>query len=121
MERQPHAREGNAGRMGKARPKLWIVGGPGVPAAELQARLSSLLDVMGQGACVCDSQGVILWSNTRFRGLDEQTRVKVAAACREACKDFAQRGPDPERMRRFEIPIPEGQRSLEVTISPVVM
>src|SRR5207253_2883669 len=57
--------------------------------------IAGLLDVMGQGACVCDSQGVILWSNTRFRGLDEQTRIKVAAACQEACKDFAQRGPDP--------------------------
>lgn len=170
MERSPLARtpEGPTGPMGQpsSRPKLWIVGGPGVPASELQARLAELfdiaivpagrllssapktdvqlvitppdalprperspgeeaiaglLDAMGQGACVADGDGQILWSNAKFRSMDDPTRAKIASACREACKDFAERGAAHERTRRYEIAVPDGQRSLELTVSPVLM
>jgi CheY-like chemotaxis protein len=149
-----------------SRPKLWIVGGPGVPAAELQARLSGLfditlvppgrllssapktdvhlvitppealprperspgeeaiaglLDAMGQGACVADRDGQMIWSNARFRSLDEPTRNRITSACRDACRDFAERAPTAERTRRFEISIPDMQQSLELTVSPVVI
>jgi two-component system, sensor histidine kinase SagS len=39
-------RERTPGKMGQTRPKVWIVGGPGVPVAELQARLSESFDVV---------------------------------------------------------------------------
>src|SRR3954465_2919937 len=127
MERSAASREGSTGQMGQTRPKLWIVGGPGVPTPELKARLSELfaivlvppgrlissapktdvqliiappealprperspgeeaiaglLDAMGQGACVADADGHVVWSNLRFRNFDDATRGKIAAKCR---------------------------------------
>jgi two-component system, sensor histidine kinase SagS len=38
-------RERSPGKMGQSRPKVWIVGGPGVPVADLQARLGESFDV----------------------------------------------------------------------------
>jgi two-component system, sensor histidine kinase SagS len=42
---QSPLRERSSGTMGPARPKLWIVGGHGVPIAELQARLGESFDI----------------------------------------------------------------------------
>lgn len=152
--------------MGHARPKLWIVGGPGVPIPDLQRRLADffdvtvvppgrllssapkgevqlvvtppeaiprperspgeeaiagLLDAMGQGACVVDASGHILWSNARFRAFDESTRVKIAAVCQQACQTFDARGAALEKTSRFEVGVPEEQKSFELTVSPVVI
>ncbi|MEX2218914.1 MAG: response regulator [Phycisphaerales bacterium] len=83
--------------------------------------IAGLLDAMGQGACVADGEGQVLWSNGRFRAFDEATRQRIAAACREAWRSFSQKVASPaDKTRRFELPIPEDQRSLEVTVSPVV-
>src|SRR4051794_17287312 len=76
---------------------------------------------MGQGACVADSDGHVVWSNLRFRNFDDATRGKIAAKCREAIAAFAEKPPGQERTKRFEIPVPEEQRSLELTVSPVAL
>jgi two-component system, sensor histidine kinase SagS len=83
--------------------------------------IAGLLDAMGQGACVADADGHIVWSNLRFRTFDEATRAKIAAACREAAQALLGRPNTSERTRRFEIVLPEEQRSLELTVSSVAL
>ncbi len=90
--------------------------------AAAPAAAAALLDSMGQGACVADIAGEVLWSNTKFLGYDERTRAQIAAACRDAILYF-QGGPSvgpahAQATRRVEIGLPDSGKYYEVILSP---
>ena len=61
---------------------------PGVSAKELQEptafedRPETLLNAIGEGVCLCESDGRAAWSNQRFKHFDERVRRRVEAVCR---------------------------------------
>ena len=75
------------------------------------AAAAALLDSMGQGACVTDVAGEVLWSNTKYLTYDDRTKAQIAAACRDAILYF-QGGPSvgpahAQATRRVEIGLPD--------------
>ncbi|HZW06661.1 MAG TPA: GAF domain-containing protein, partial [Phycisphaerales bacterium] len=51
-----------------------------------------LLNALGEGVCLTDVDGRIIWSNDRFSTYDEPTRQRIAAACRQAARQLADPG-----------------------------
>jgi GAF domain-containing protein len=49
---------------------------------------AALLDSMGQGACLVDASGKVVWSNTKFTRYDDRLRAQVASACKEGARSF---------------------------------
>lgn len=89
----------------------------GAPAAA-----SSLLDVMGQGACLMRPSGEVVWSNTRFLRYDERMRQQLAEICRDSFRQFQERPPQhadvgPESALRTELNVADG-RCYEVIVAP---
>jgi len=56
-----------------------------------QARL--LLDTIGEGVCLADRHGRVLWSNRFFRGLDAASRKEIGVCLCEARNWFDDHGP----------------------------
>ncbi|MBX3357550.1 MAG: response regulator [Phycisphaeraceae bacterium] len=85
---------------------------------------SALLEAIGEGLCLADAQGLLVWANERFRGYDEQTRARIEAVCRRAAIVFVEKraagGSEgwPESTK-FEVASPDGSRFFEVVVSPV--
>jgi two-component system, sensor histidine kinase SagS len=82
-----------------------------------------LLNALGEGVCLADNDGRIVWSNLRFSAYDDQTRARIGAVCRQA---LAIRAPDPgssltstAAVRRFEVASADGTRFYEVVVSAV--
>lgn len=89
--------------------------------ADLQAQ--NLLGAIGEGLCVADTEGVVLWANGQFTGFDDRTRDAVARCCREAAAFFAQMrarasGPAP-RSRKFHVASANDEKFYEVVVSPL--
>jgi two-component system, sensor histidine kinase SagS len=83
---------------------------------------SALLEAMGQGACVMQPSGELIWSNTRFLRYDEKTRQQLAELGRESFRHFQDRpvleaAVGPETTRRVEMMSGDG-RCYEVIFSP---
>jgi CheY-like chemotaxis protein/GAF domain-containing protein len=81
-----------------------------------------LLNALGEGVCLTDLDGRVIWSNDRFSAYDAQTQQRIAAACRQAARQMADpgvRGAGPTGGRRFEVSGSDDQRVLEVAVSPV--
>jgi CheY-like chemotaxis protein len=88
-----------------------------------------LLNALGEGVCLADTDGRIVWSNARFSGYDDQTRARIAAVCRLAFSNRAgyaagPASPDgpasgPPASRRSEVASGDGTRFYEVVVSPV--
>lgn len=43
-----------------------------------------LLNALGEGVCLIDASGRVVWCNPRFAAYDEPTRGRIAAVCRQA-------------------------------------
>jgi CheY-like chemotaxis protein len=89
--------------------------------ADLQAQ--NLLGAIGEGLCVADTEGVVLWANGQFALFDDRTRDAVARCCREASSFFVQMraraaGPAP-RSRKFHIASANDEKFYEVVVSPL--
>ena len=85
-----------------------------------------LLNALGEGVCLTDLDGRVLWSNDRFSAYDASTQQRIAAACRQGAREIADPGSRPGVSnttggRRFEVSGGEGEggRVLEVAVSPV--
>lgn len=85
-----------------------------------------ILNALGEGVCLTDLDGRILWHNDRFAGYDSPTQARIAAACRQAARQMADPGSrgagaqaGPVGGRRFEVSGSDDQRVLEVAVSPV--
>ncbi|MAY75153.1 MAG: hypothetical protein CMJ31_10625 [Phycisphaerae bacterium] len=82
-----------------------------------------LLDAIGEGVCLGDNRGRILWSNAFFRGLDPATRRLVGERLRSAAQQFLslrRTGHDPQKVSplRYEIESEDGGRQFEVFATP---
>lgn len=89
--------------------------------ADLQAQ--NLLGAIGEGLCVADTEGVVLWANGQFALFDDRTRDSVTRCCRDAVSFFAQirargAGPAP-RSRKFHIASANDEKFYEVVVSPL--
>jgi len=49
----------------------------------------ALLGAVGEGICITDAAGRVVWTNERFQGLSESTRSRCAACCEEAAGSFS--------------------------------
>lgn len=85
-----------------------------------------LLNALSEGVCLTDTDGLVLWSNSRFAGYDQQTQQRVAAACRQSARQMADPSSrsggavaGPVGGKRYEVSASDDQRVLEVAVSPV--
>jgi two-component system, sensor histidine kinase SagS len=88
--------------------------------AAAPAAASSMLQAMGQGACLTNPGGQLVWSNTRYLRYDEKTRQQIMEICRESFRHFKDRqhsAVGPESTRRVELCIADG-RCYEVIVCP---
>ena len=102
---------------------------PGRPGGD-QAEL--LLEAIGEGVCLADRDGTVLWSNGFYSSIDEASREEIGVCLREACGLFDQHlasraagrvGADVEPgVNRFEIEAPDSDTiyELEVTSADTV-
>lgn len=116
----PEARSGGRG--------FDLVIGPPTQVARASSpvleQAAAVLEAIGEGVCLADAQGLIIWANERFRGYEEQTRARIEAVCRRAAAIFIEKraggGAEgwPETMK-VEAASPDGTRFFEVVVSPV--
>lgn len=81
-----------------------------------------LLNALGEGVCLTDYDGRVLWHNDRFAAYDAATQHRIAAACRQAARQSADpASPSPAAGgpsgRRYEVSGSEDHRILEVAVS----
>ncbi len=85
----------------------------------------TLLNAMGEGACLSDSAGVVRWANEMYRSYGTSLHTHIAELCRQATAHFnalltrhgeVKRG----HGKRYTVGIKEEQRFFEVLITPVV-
>lgn len=93
----------------------------GLGEGEASAALASL----GEGVCVCQMDGGIVWANDRFRAFDDQTRTRISAVCRRAASQFEEQMLELEAegfsagSRKFEVATPDESRFYEVVVAPI--
>lgn len=84
-----------------------------------------LLNAIGEGLCLCQSDGRAVWSNQRFRRYDERVRRRVEAVCRGAYSEFVRdlKGKSPAAMRgrrkRYNLRTRNSKKHFEVEVTPV--
>ncbi len=104
-----------------------------------QVQSHAVLNALGEGVCLADSEGQILWSNIDFSQYTPQTQARISAVCRQAAKAAANaalplaEGESPagatgassgssggrDIRRRFDIAGDGDIRFFEVLVSPV--
>lgn len=109
----------------------------------VQLQSNALLNALGEGVCLADGEGAVLWSNSEFSAYSATTRAKVGAVCRQAARSLAEGHSQGDSRRRFDIAVEGnaggnegttaggaggvsggggvGGQWLEVMISPVAM
>jgi len=87
-----------------------------------------ILDTIGEGICISDQHGQILWSNKRMRGWPEPVQQRVQQACAEAYAIFSHQAgpmtadaavPYVAKSKKFSINIADTQY-FELYCSPVI-
>ncbi|MBY0309083.1 MAG: GAF domain-containing protein [Phycisphaerales bacterium] len=83
-----------------------------------------LLNALGEGVCLTDYDGRVLWHNDRFADYDGPTQHRIAAACRQAARQNADPAAGDRSIgglsgggRRYEVSGSDHQRVLEVAVS----
>lgn len=89
--------------------------------AAVSQQSAALLNTMGQGVCIIDTTGRLLWQNSSMGGISSQVIEQIRSHCQRAMTQFraSDLGPpgSPGRIRRFNAS-DEG-RFYELTISPL--
>jgi two-component system, sensor histidine kinase SagS len=81
-----------------------------------------ILETIGQGICILDTNGKLLWANAKMRSFSQEVRDGICTSCQNA--SFAHESPVPPspshiRARRFSLTT-SANRYFEVTATPVV-
>jgi len=79
-----------------------LVIGPSV----MHPELGTVLDAIGQGVCIVDRQGQIVWANSRLGEFPIEVRERVLAECAE-CSGLIENQPAPARLRSLSLVIGE--------------
>ncbi len=114
---------GVSGRDSSAAPGAGLPPNASTLPSPAEAAPLALINAIGEGACLCSSDGQVLWANDRFRQMEEFARARVAELCREAANWFTEqiasgrmRGGSMDR--RSEIVVPDTSRIYDAIISP---
>ena len=89
---------------------------------------SMLLNAIGEGVCLSDVNGRVLWSNTMYRGFHEAVRRRVGEVCIHGAAHFRERlvrsaekgGHAAGRAKRYRLSFRKHRRFFEVMVSAVV-
>lgn len=82
-----------------------------------------ILDTIGEGICITDEEGTILWANRRMKQWAEPVRDRIRAVCHEAWNTFVnQKSPmGHEESKGSPLPtspqVPQGSRSRKFSFS----
>lgn len=95
---------------------------PSIDPQAIDQDPSLVLEVLGQGVCVCRGDGEIVWGNRVFRAFSAGVKKRVAVACRrvamqaEACDPL-----DPLRWRRRQVRVAlrRSSRFFDVVVAPL--
>ena len=81
-------------------------------------RTENFLEEIGQGACVVDRAGQMIWANAKLKSYPPKIIEALRAACTELCNAFAAepKTSDPVRIRRQTIDV-EQEHSFDLTVS----
>lgn len=82
---------------------------------------NALLAAVGEGLCLADGEGTLVWANKRFESYDDATRDAIGRACRDTVRWFNRkrdnRGPDRLTSRKHHVSSAGGDRTYEVVVS----
>jgi len=103
---------------------------PGLDVSGGDREANLVLEALGQGVCVCDANGSILWANKVFRGFGPQLQERVQRICKTASTALAaslaspspasRLSPSaPPRRRRYRIGLKKARKWFEVAVSPL--
>ncbi|MCA9309909.1 MAG: response regulator [Phycisphaerales bacterium] len=97
----------------------------GVHARMIGEHARTLLNAMGEGACLSDAAGVVRWGNEMYRSYSTALHEHIGELCRQATTHFNALLSRHGRIRRghgkrYTVGIKEEQRYFEVLITPVV-
>ena len=104
--------------------KASSVGGLDFDAGALDRDPGLILEALGQGVCVCDPEGRILWGNRLFRAFPDGVQRRVAVVCRRVTSspDEASEAGEPGKPRRRSLRMasPSTGQYFEVIVAPLV-
>ncbi len=81
-------------------------------------RTENFLEEIGQGACVVDCEGAIIWANQRLKQYPESIVERIRQACVELCGEFSAEptSSDPVRVRNRRLDVDQDY-SFDLTVS----
>jgi len=80
----------------------------------------TLLGALGEGVCLCDSSGQLVWANRKYQQFNAEVTRKVERTCHETARLFAEQVETTEdASRRFAFQT-EDNRFFEMIASPVM-
>lgn len=82
-----------------------------------------LLNALGEGVCLTDADGTVLWGNIKFQRYEPTTRARIAAACRQAARILEASDGEavPESRLKFEVASADESRFYQVMASPLAV
>ena len=82
---------------------------------------NALLGAVGEGLCLANGEGALLWANRRFEAYDDATRDAIGRACRDSIRWFNQKrnktAVDRGASRKHHVTSGSGDRTYEVVVS----
>ncbi len=85
-----------------------------------EGQTGTLLGALGEGVCLCDSSGQLVWANRKYQQFTGEVTRKVERTCQETARLFAEQVEATEdASRRFAFQT-EDNRFFEMIASPVV-
>lgn len=94
------------------------------PGELSEREAGAMLGAIGEGLCLAGADGRTVWSNQRFRTLDEQTQARIATICRRASIRFNEQvtggiGVGAIVPMRMDVGTPDEKKFYEIVVSPV--
>ena len=98
----------------------WVVATPGgfhaCVCSETNSQLSAILDSIGQGVCILDTAGQLMWANTKLREFPPEAETRLRQYCRETYYG-AEEAASP-RSRSLSL-VTVNKKYFEVSITPI--
>lgn len=87
----------------------------------VEQQATMILNTIGQGVCIVDLEGRMVWSNPRMKGLPDDLVTQVSECCLKAYSQYTKEPGRPAhaRVRRFSLTVASDQY-FEVTITPIL-
>lgn len=103
-------------------------GGPGLEGSGDDREATLILEVLGQGLCVCDQAGRITWANGVFRSFTPVLHERVALICQRAVVEFSApqaapapgQPPAPRPHRKVRVHLGRNDRDYEVVVTSLL-